>query len=152
LPVHLLMPQLSFSMPSGEPRLSVLIGLNAQDSTKLIAAGRPVPNPVWAIGLIDTGTNVTCIAGNILHKLGISSFGQTSTHTASGPASVKLFEVSLSIPPASNLPSPMLTQGNLIVMELTDPIPDVEVLIGLDILLDCRLVLDGPGRQFTLDF
>ena len=37
-------------------------------------------------------------------------------------------------------------------MELIDPPPDVEVFIGLDILLDCRLLLDGPGRQFTLDF
>ncbi len=46
----------------------------------------------------------------------------------------------------------MLTRGDLTVMELANPIPDVEVLIGLDILLDCRLLLDGPGRQFTLDF
>jgi hypothetical protein len=46
----------------------------------------------------------------------------------------------------------MLTRSDLVVMELTDAIPDVDVLIGLDIFLDCRLLLDGPGRQFTLDF
>lgn len=26
------------------------------------------------------------------------------------------------------------------------------VLIGMDILLDCKLLLDGPGRRFTLEF
>ena len=46
----------------------------------------------------------------------------------------------------------MLTRSDLRVMELANPIPGVEVLIGLDILLDCRLLLDGPARQFTLDF
>ncbi len=46
----------------------------------------------------------------------------------------------------------MLTRDDLLIMELIDPIPGVEVLIGLDILLDCRLLLDGPGRQFTLEF
>ena len=29
--------------------------------------------------------------------------------------------------------------------------PILRVLIGLDILLDCKLYLDGPGRQFTLE-
>jgi hypothetical protein len=28
----------------------------------------------------------------------------------------------------------------------------VDVLIGMDVLLGCRMLLDGPGRQFTLDF
>ncbi len=46
----------------------------------------------------------------------------------------------------------MLTRDDLLVMELIDPPPDVEVFIGLDILLDCRLLLDGPGGYFTLDF
>jgi hypothetical protein len=46
----------------------------------------------------------------------------------------------------------MLTRDNLLVMEMPSPIPGVEVLIGLDILLDCKLLLDGPARQFTLEF
>jgi hypothetical protein len=28
----------------------------------------------------------------------------------------------------------------------------VEVLVGLDVLLDCRFLIDGPGRQFVLDW
>jgi hypothetical protein len=46
----------------------------------------------------------------------------------------------------------MLTRHDLTVMEMPSPIPGVEVLIGLDILLNCKLVLEGPARRFTLDF
>ena len=65
---------------------------------------------------------------------------------------VNLFEVSVSVPPPGNLPGPMLTRHDLTVMEMPSPIPGVEVLIGLDILLNCKLVLEGPARRFTLDF
>ena len=146
------MSQLTFSMPTGELKLTVVIGLSGQESAKLLATGLSIPTPVWANGFIDTGTNITCVARRVLQGLGLSPSGSTKTQTARGQVSVNLFEVSLGIPPAGNLPGPMLTRSDLVVMELAAPIPDVEVLIGLDILLDCRLLLDGPARQFTLDF
>jgi len=37
-------------------------------------------------------------------------------------------------------------------MELTNAQVGVEILIGPDILLQCTLIADGPGRQFTLPF
>jgi hypothetical protein len=46
----------------------------------------------------------------------------------------------------------MLVEANLLVSELTATLPDADVLVGLDVRLGCRLLLDGPGRQFTLDF
>jgi hypothetical protein len=38
----------------------------------------------------------------------------------------------------------------LYVMELTQPIPDVEMLLGKDVLLKCLLIIDGPAVTFTL--
>jgi hypothetical protein len=38
----------------------------------------------------------------------------------------------------------------LLVMELTRPLPNVEVLIGLDILLGCLFLIEGPARRFSL--
>ena len=32
-----------------------------------------------------------------------------------------------------------------------EPDADVDVLVGLDVLLGCRLTLDGPARWFTLE-
>jgi hypothetical protein len=45
-----------------------------------------------------------------------------------------------------------LTWPDLLVTELTTVLPDADDLIGLDVLLQCKLHLDGPARQFTLEF
>src|SRR5262249_20324809 len=108
--------------------------------------------PVWTTGILDTGTNVTCFATDLVRRLGLARMGQTTTQTASGSLSVDLFDISLSIPPLGRVAGPMLTYRDLVVMDLIDPIPAAAALIGLDILLTCRLLLDGPGRQFILDF
>lgn len=146
------MPQLTFAFPSGEPKLTVVVGHNRKDLGVLLAAGQPIPSPVWTTGAIDTGSNVSCITPATLQKLGLLSTGQASSQTVAGSAAVNLFEVSLSIPPAGKVAGPMLTRRDLTVMEMPSPVPGVEVLIGMDILLDCKLLLDGPARQFTLEF
>lgn len=146
------MTQLTFPLQTDELKLAVVIGLHQQAMVDRLAAGLSLLSPIWAKGAIDTGSSITCIATDLLQTLATPPVGQSRTQTAAGPARVRLFRVSLSIPSAGNLLGPMLTRGDLLVMELIDPPPDIEVLIGLDILLDCRLFLDGPGRYFTLDF
>jgi hypothetical protein len=146
------MHQLTFPLQRNELKLTAVVGLHHQAMRDRLAAGLPLLSPVWTTGLIDTGSTVSCIAADVVHKLGLPPAGQSTTRTAHGSVPVRLFRVSLSIPPAGNLPGPMLMRSDLLVMELIDPPPDVEVLIGLDILLDCRLLLDGPARQFTLEF
>jgi hypothetical protein len=46
----------------------------------------------------------------------------------------------------------MLTVRDLLVSELTTTLPNIDMLIGMDILLDCKLLLDGPARRFVLEF
>jgi hypothetical protein len=146
------MPQLTFAIPSGELKLAVVIGHNRQHLAGLLAAGQALPAPIWTTGVIDTGTNVTCVTPAVLQQLGLASTGQSSSQTVAGHSAVNLFEVSVSTPPPGNVPAPMLTRRDLVVMEMPSPVPGVEVLIGLDILLDCKLVLEGPARRFTLEF
>jgi hypothetical protein len=146
------MAQLTFAIPSGELKLRVLIGHGRKAMIPLLAGGPPLPAPVWTEGVVDTGSNITCVTPGVLQRLGIVSIGQSGSHTVGGQTAVNLFEVSLSIPPATNVPGPMLTRRDLCVMEMPSVIPGVEVLVGMDILLDCRLLLDGPARQFTLEF
>jgi hypothetical protein len=146
------MPQLTFPIPSGELTLLVMVGHNQKALAALIAAGQPLPPPIWTKGVVDTGTNVTCVTPAVLQQLGLTSTGQGSSQTAGGLAAVNLFEVSLSIPSPGNDPGSMLTRLDLMVMELPSPIPGVDVLIGLDILLECKMLLDGPARRFTLEF
>jgi hypothetical protein len=97
--------------------------------------------------LLDTGSNATALASSILRALPISSVRRASSQTASGLIEADLFEVSLSI-----LNGDMLTIPSLIVSELATVLPDADVLIGLDVILTCKLLVDGPARQFTLEF
>jgi hypothetical protein len=103
-------------------KVPVLIGLNRKALTDLLAAGQPIPAPLWTDGVVDTGTNITCVTQEALSKLGIASTGQSSSHTAGGQKEVNLFEVSLSIPPAKNVSGSMLTLQDLVVMEMPSPI------------------------------
>lgn len=49
-------------------------------------------------------------------------------------------------------PVTALLLPDVLVMELSKPLANFEVLIGLEVLLIARLLLDGPGQLFTLDF
>jgi hypothetical protein len=59
--------------------------------------------------------------------------------------------VSLSVFDPAQPTLPWFIVPDLEVMELPSQIA-ADVLIGMDVLLQCRMLLDGPGGQFTLDF
>src|SRR5262249_49665083 len=61
------------------------------------------------------------------------------------------YRVSLHIRDAQAPNLPMLTLPSLLVMELP-PGPPCDVLIGMDVLMGCKLIVDGPGKQFTFEF
>jgi hypothetical protein len=48
--------------------------------------------------------------------------------------------------------SPEMVHPTLLVMEIPGTIPDVDVLVGLDVLMNCKMTLDGPGKELILDF
>jgi hypothetical protein len=88
----------------------------------------------------------------IAQALGLISPGLAVTHTAAGRVQVPYHEVSLSLLPSSQS-SPFFTVPQLIVTELDQPLPNnIEVLVGLDILLQLVFTLDGPARTFTLSY
>jgi hypothetical protein len=87
-----------------------------------------------------------------LQQLAAPSIKTAWTMTASGPVQVNLYAVSLSTTdPNQGAASPWITVPNLVVSELATTLPDADVLVGLDVLLQTRLFLDVPGRQVTLN-
>jgi hypothetical protein len=131
--------------------VDVMIGLDAGNSQALQRLGQPIPRPVRARGVVDTATDLTAVAPAVLQALGLSSSQSAHIHTAGGLVQVKVYDISLSIlpPPGS---APLLTVPQLTASELIHAAPTVEVLIGLDVLLQVVFHLDGPGRVFTLTF
>jgi hypothetical protein len=147
------MAQLTFPITRAGLAVPVWIGLTDQAMLGLLAAKEPVPRPVGAQGLLDTAANPTAVAPWILQQLAVPVATTTSTHTAAGPVIVNLYRVSLGITDPTQPPeSPWLTFSDLLVTELATVLPDADVLVGLDVLLTCKLVLEGPARKFTLEF
>lgn len=145
------MAQLTFPIIGPELWIDVRVNLSAPALANNQATGGPAPSSIPARAQIDTGSTVTVVAASILGRLGIAPTMKATTQGIGGPLSVQLFHISLSILDGNDLQLPWLTEPDLVVMQ-APPHLAVDVLIGMDVLLGCRLLIDGPGRQFMLDF
>lgn len=130
--------------------VSVMVGLDQSATNALVTAGLSVPAPRHGIGMIDTGSNITCVAPHMLHPGQILNITFSSTSTAAGRLPVRLVEISLSILPPAGITGPLLTEPTLVAMELPNAIPDVDVLIGRDFLAHYQFHYDGPKQEFHL--
>jgi hypothetical protein len=146
------MPQLTLPIVAGELALTCLVNLGAQDAHDLLASGQALPRGVWVAGVIDPGTTLSCVSRAVLRQLGSARAGQGSTQTARGSMVADLYRVSLGILAYPGSPGPMLTLRDMNVLELSASIGGIDVLVGMDIVQTCRLIVDGPARQFTLEF
>jgi len=145
------MPQLTFVIVPYGLVVDVVVNLEAAVLLPLRASGQVCP-PIEATGLIDTASNVSGVSPAIVSQLGLSPVGPPTTTTGiGGPVTVQLYRVSLHIRDARAPNLPMFTLPSLLVMELP-PGLSCDVLIGMDVLMGCKLIVDGPGQQFTLEF
>jgi hypothetical protein len=146
------MPHLIFPVDKDGLLIDVLIGLDGATTTALFSAGQPIPPPIRARAAIDTGSDVTVVSRSILQQLGVPVQHQTTTQTVSGLVTVNLYKVSVGITDFGSSGAAEFVEPTVLVMGLPQTVPVIEVLIGLDMLLGCRFLLDGPGRHFMLDF
>jgi hypothetical protein len=127
-----------------------MVGVKGKTTASLLAAGQTVPPPQFLRALIDTGTDISAIAPPVLSQLRLGSFQQHTTQTLSGPVSIQLFEISLTIPQTARSAPPLLVLDQLIVMALPTLLPGVDALLGLDVLDHLLLIVDGPRGEITI--
>ena len=144
------MPQLSFPFDRNGMIVDVLLSCGGDRLKQLLAQNAPIPAPIWARGMIDTGTNVSAVSLPLLRQLGIEKGEAVKTEGIGGEFETHSYEVSLTIADKAALTGPTYSPPDVSVIHLDAE--GVDVLIGLDVLMACRLVLDGPARLFTLDF
>jgi hypothetical protein len=144
------MPQLTYPCDATGLWVDVRVNLDGTTLQSLHAAGRPIPNSIQVRGLIDTGSDVSAVAPSILQQFGIAMHAHGTTQAIGGNIPIRLFNVTLLLLDASQPQLPWLVRPDLLVMELPGGAP-VDVIVGLDVLQECKLYLDGPGRQFTLE-
>ncbi len=71
---------------------------------------------------------------------------------ASGTVMVKRYEISLTIFGNQGAAGPVLVRPVWTVTALSHPLRHIEALIGMDLIRQIMLKVDGPGQQFTLEF
>jgi hypothetical protein len=145
------MQQLIFPISPDGPCLDVRVNLPVARLHSLQHARQAIPSSIAGKGLVDTGSDVSAVAASILRQLAVPVYGHQKTHAIGGHIPVRLFQVSLFLLDVNQPHLPWMVQPDLLVMELPSGLP-VDVLIGMDVLLTCKFLLDGPARQFTLEF
>lgn len=115
------------------------------------STGQPLPDSIEAKGLIDTGADLSAVAPAILQQLGITVHDTRESQGFGGPVQVRLFLVTLFICDAKQIHLPWLVLPDMLVIEMPTRLP-VDVLIGMDVIRKCKMLVDGPGQQFLLDF
>jgi hypothetical protein len=147
------MPSLIFPIDPDGLLVPVRIGLSEFAVADRTATGRAIPLPLLARGEIDTGANMTSVAGWIVQQLGLPPGVEVQTQTASGTVKTTVRTVGLTVTDAAPQPaSPELSLPTWVVSELAVALPDADVLIGLDVVRTCKLIVDGPAQTFTLEF
>jgi hypothetical protein len=144
------MAQLRLPITKDGPILSVAIGITGAQMAALQASGKPIPAPLVLRGVADTGTDITAVKVSQLQQLGITPTASSTTQTASGQFRVDLFDISLMVPGATASAGPIVVRPLLTITELAESVPDVDLLLGRDILDECLFIYDGPGGQFLL--
>lgn len=142
----------SLTYPADEDGLKVpvMVCLKAQAITDLLTNGLPIPAPITCRGIVDCGSTVTNVAPWIISQLGLGPGITATTQTAAGVASTSVHWVSLSFLDAQGAPA--FTLPTVMVAELSATLPDADLLIGLNTLLECNFVLEGPARRFSFIF
>jgi hypothetical protein len=145
------MPTLTFPVVTAGLAVPVYVGRDAPVIAASVAAGLGPGPLVPAQGLLDTAADLTAIVPKVIQALGVGVAHTVLTSTAAGPVTVDVYAVSLSITDPTVPGAPTLTVPSLLATELAAPLPDADVLVGLNVLLQGKLMLDGPARRFSLE-
>ena len=144
------MPQLTFPFDLNGLYVDVLVSCGSSRMRTLVDQNATIPPAIWTKGMIDTGTNVSAVSLALLRRLDIPEGESTTSEGIVGGFATHYYEVSITIADKSALTGPTYAPGDVSVIHMDAP--SVEVLIGLDVLMGCRLVIDGRVRLFTFEF
>jgi hypothetical protein len=146
------MPHLTFPVVVDRTLpVPVIVAASASTIKAQRAANQPVATPIQAAGLVDTGSNFSAVSLQLLQRLGITPHGFQAQTTAGSQGKADMYWVSLSSIGPAGAAGPMFAVPDVEVSALLVPL-DVEVLVGMDVLLGCQFHIDGPARQFTFTF
>ena len=128
------------------PMVGVQIEIPQALSQQLAGAGKPVPQPVTGMALIDTGATMSAVDASVVAALGVNPVGVVPVGTAGGPAAQPVYPIRLQL------------QGVGLVLDFSRvtgaPLKSMNLvaLLGRDVLARMVLIYDGPSSEYTLTF
>ena len=152
------MPIIALPIDPDGAFVQVCVHLSAPKIQALQQAKQPLPPPVVAKGLIDTGATCTAIDTTIVQKLGLAPTGMVpivTPSTGAAPHLANQYDVSVSFTHSPGLGLPPTVHPIhfvLAVIEANLLAQGFEALIGRDILERCLLVYNGTTKQFSLSY
>jgi predicted aspartyl protease len=144
--------QLTFPLSADGLALEVRVGLPAPLLEAKLAQGESFRAAETVRALIDTGADAMSVAPRVLTQLGLTPTGEVEMTTASGSVMVKRYEISLTVFGNLGVAGPVLVRPVWNVTAFSRPLTNIEALIGMDLIRQILLKVDGPGKTFTLEF
>ena len=140
------MPFLTVPISHSGPVIEFYIAVSKPRATALRVAGRPVPQPISARCLIDTGASCTALDSKLIATLELSPSGSTqilTPSTGNTPHACNQYDVALFL---SLSASPHVHPLSLTipVVEATLDGHGIQGLIGRDVLASCVFSYNGP--------
>lgn len=129
------------------PVIEVVFNLTHSAIFALKAANQPLPTPIRALGMIDTGATMTTITPSMAAALGIIPINQIQMLTPSTPTAVLVNQYAVDVTFETGA-----TVQNVAVAESSLSGQHIQCLIGRDILHHGVLIYIGYNNQFTLSF
>ena len=148
------MPDLPGALSADGALVDVRIGWSDPTARALRSALRPVPPPVDARALIDSGAESSCVDPALILALGlpVGGFALANVPAHGGLAFATQHDAALTILHPSGDARLNLALGNLLVVELAIGVLGYQALLGRDVLAGCRFLFDGPAGTFELSY
>ena len=124
-------------------RLAVRVGVHRYVADHSRTRGIAVPADVSCVAIVDSGCTRTAIDLGIAQELGLPKLGQTAVSTAAGPQMSPVYAFSIMI-------------DNDLVLDCIQGVgcdlasQELGALIGMDLLSNCIMILNGQGGSFTI--
>jgi hypothetical protein len=142
-----------FLQPEGA-LVEILLGWSAAGARQQRVALRPVPPPVQARGLLDTGAEITCVDGTLIQQLGLPFSGTVAANLPAhgGLTFASLHDASMTVLHPSGKSRDNLVVLNVTVLDISVSSLGYQALLGRDVLARCGFLYDGPNNEFRLGY
>lgn len=140
--------------PDG-PTVRVEVAVGRTVKKALLAAHRPIPQPITVTALIDTGADVSCLDTPALARIALQRrrafLRVNAPGTTTWPYQPAYF-AGLTVLHSSGRASDNLSIPDLLIVDVALGLAGCELLLGRDALAYCRFDYDGRTMRFALEY